>query len=148
MKDALHLNTLTFEMAYRPYVGVKKIHSHIFKNQMGGLQADIEYMNFGNVPAKNLKIETEPGKNIMPSHEPILIFPNVPLYVTFFIRKEDLQQVSIGTKSIIISITFQYERPDGTKYFTTEKFSYGSPFKNDFYFISGDMKINEEIGKC
>jgi hypothetical protein len=122
--DALHLNTLAFETAHRPYVGISSASiADRSKVDPEHTTVKIEYKNVGSTPAKSVRVE---AKVITSSHPDEIdrkktsdaataLFPNVP-HLAEIIIDSPLQTVLSGKEKLSLFFTIRYKGMDGKDY--------------------------------
>ena len=146
MKEALRLNTLTFEMAHRPYIGFDSI-TMMTIPKAGPKRADIRiaYKNFGTVPAKSIRIDRKmftpnvpTSSDLRTKHEPFVLFPNTSNAAEFFVLDAPtLHRILNGEEKLTISMTIYYKGMDERDYYYANTLQYDS-LGGAFFSIKSD----------
>ena len=141
----LNFNKRAFKTINRPFIGVQKIEtsSPDFKNKL--LNMKIVLLNFGNIPAKHVKINTETYYNnkmqIKPdsSKAEAVIFPNVLLSNDGKIENYNFDLIFHNNYKYKVSVTITYQGIKEIEYKTKQIFEYNKN-KNSFIYIDGYWK--------
>ncbi len=131
-----------FETTNRPFIGIKSI--DIKKDEKNKiLFHSNEIVNYGNIPAKNLKIITllyfddnkNPKRNSSKANA--ILFPNISVLNNGKTYGSYYDSIFVFNKSLKMSSIITYQGANNHEYKTIELYVYDRS-KNSFIFIDGD----------
>lgn len=127
MRRSINLTKQNFELTNRPFIGINRVDVKFVDN--GRLNPFFEYINFGNVPAKEIIIEffiTINSKQVFNFNSTINnIFPtNTSMWADVF--ELDFKSMFSSNDTFIFTMNISYNGVTKTKYSTKELYKYDS----------------------
>lgn len=145
-REYTEITNKIYKASSRPYVGINTI--KISKNEPGTLTIALEFKNFGNTPATNVRIsfdallnngkmnESHRYKNLDKMHSNI--FPQCTYSFPFSVTS-NYKEITSGVVPFVLNIKANYSSITEDNYEDNEEMQY-NPFTNSFFPIAAKTR--------